>query len=218
MDKLKNINLKSNITIGLLFTIVSYLLSYTVVVPIFTIMYPALVSETIAKFFVSDISNKNIALFSIQFYLSISLIIYILSIYKQSKSLINKTSFNNIWFFCFQFFILHTIGFYIYWGKTLDYRGDGQLMFLTYYSFKYSSLAFVFLGILLEKSKFIPVNSLLKKFKKSTLNQTEEKNKKLFNQYQNLSDSDLQNIVNEDGWTLEAKKVAKSILDKRNYL
>ncbi len=54
-----------------------------------------------------------------------------------------------------EYFIVHTLGFYLYWANTLDFRSDGQLIFAAVDSFPKSSLSFVFIGLFIDifKSK-----------------------------------------------------------------
>ncbi|MBF6642883.1 hypothetical protein [Chryseobacterium indologenes] len=49
------------------------------------------------------------------------------------------------------YFIIHPLGFYIYWGLFLDFRSDGQLIFSAITSFPYSSIGFIIFGILIDQ-------------------------------------------------------------------
>jgi hypothetical protein len=51
-------------------------------------------------------------------------------------------------FFVISFFLLHGLGFYLFWAFKYNYASDGQLIFIVYESFKYSSISFVILGFL----------------------------------------------------------------------
>jgi hypothetical protein len=48
------------------------------------------------------------------------------------------------------YFIVHALGFYIYWGMSLEFRGDGQLIFAAVDSFPISSWAFIPMGLIID--------------------------------------------------------------------
>ncbi len=48
------------------------------------------------------------------------------------------------------FFIVHSLGFYIYWGAELGFKSDGQLAFGVINSFPTSSWAFIIIGLTID--------------------------------------------------------------------
>jgi hypothetical protein len=117
----------------------------------------------------------------------------------------------------------------VYWGIELNYRSDGQLMFLIFDSFPYSSLSFIPIGILLEITKIVPfekfmivgswINSPEKK--KADIEDSKNKIDYLMKSYREMSTTQLEQIITEEGWSEEAKKAADLILQEkinRNYL
>jgi hypothetical protein len=59
------------------------------------------------------------------------------------------------------YFLVHPLGFYIYWGLELDFRSDGQLIFGAIKSFPASSCAFLFIGLIIDWVKNTAVNRSL---------------------------------------------------------
>ena len=145
----QNIGLK----VGLIFSVISFLLTFTFLVPIFSVVPGSLLTETLVSIFVSDNSNKNIGISTLTILSGIT-ICYILIILKAVKNiaykqlLLNKTEI--ILMMIFFYFIIHPLCFYIYWALFLNFRGDGQIIFGAVTSFPYSSISFIPLGLLID--------------------------------------------------------------------
>ncbi|SIS46651.1 hypothetical protein SAMN05421766_10236 [Zobellia uliginosa] len=145
------INKKYNATIiGSIFTAISLLLIFTIIIPPYSIM-PA----TLLEIFISDTldsepySNIIIAMLFILFILFL-LTTGIILLKSKKKAYENK---HIIGIMIIQYFIIHTLGFYIYWATILDFNRDGQIYFGALESFKYSSFGFILLGLLIDFSK-----------------------------------------------------------------
>lgn len=59
----------------------------------------------------------------------------------------NKIAF---WTFFLLLFIVHPLGYYIYWGIRYDFKSDGQLFFLFSDSIILSSLFFIPIGVIID--------------------------------------------------------------------
>ena len=136
--------------IGGIFTVGSLLLTLTFIVPIFSVLPGALI-ESIMSSIVNNEPYSNVGKATIAT-LVIILIFSIIVILIKSK----KTEFKNghiIGIMAIEYFIIHSLGFYIYWATSLNFRGDGQLIFGAVTSFPASSFGFVTLGILIDSVK-----------------------------------------------------------------
>lgn len=58
-----------------------------------------------------------------------------------------------------EYFILHILGFYVYWAVSLDFRSDGQLILGAISSFPFSSFGFVIVGAFVDLVKKKPVKT-----------------------------------------------------------
>ena len=151
---------KSGVTIGALFTVVSFILTWTFIVPIISVL-PGMLFESIAERLVdnepySNVGKTTILLLAILFLLTLFLsLVWIRNEIVKHGSIL--TSQINL-IMCLLFFIAHSLGFYIYWGVALDFRSDGQLIFGAVISYPISSFSFVFIGILIDlvKNRIMP--------------------------------------------------------------
>lgn len=139
---------------GLRFTIASALLTFTFVVPIFTIMPAAFLEHFIASFVdnepYSNVGKGTLLALSMLFVCSLAVILFIVRHITKTSEL---TFSALMLIMLLEFPIVHSLGLYIYWGTWLDFRSDGQLIFAVFASFPVSSLSFVLIGWLIDLVK-----------------------------------------------------------------
>lgn len=145
------INQRYNGTIiGGVFTISSLLLTLTIIVPIISII-PGAFIESMMSIVIDSEPYSNIGIATI-----ITLIIIILASLSFFLIRSRKFSFDNrdiIGVMSFEYFFIHTLGFYIYWATSLKFSNDGQLFMGVINSFPVSSFGFVGIGILIDVVK-----------------------------------------------------------------
>ena len=96
----------------------------------------------------------------------------------------------------------------------MSYRGDGQLFFLFYDSYQYTAIIFIpFYGLQWLFNK-IPITKGLNNLNNRKIND-EDKIKALMMLHHTDTDEVLQEIINSEGWTNEAKEAAGRILMDR---
>jgi len=133
--------------IGAIFTVASLLLTITFVIPIISII-PAAYIESLVASVVDNEPYSNVGKATLNTFLGL-LIIFITVVLIKSR----KTRLSNVQIILtmiIAYFIVHSLGFYIYWGVSLNYRSDGQLIFAAVNSFPFSSFGFVFIGFLID--------------------------------------------------------------------
>ena len=126
--------------LGCLCAVISFLSTYTYAIPITTTL-------PLCSFFESFAPSGSEGLYStiglgILFVLSLCFIIY----YGLIKGIEKRQMVPVIYF---EWFVIHSLGFDIFWWFTNGFDSDGQLIFLSISSFLLSSLAFVPLGFFL---------------------------------------------------------------------
>jgi hypothetical protein len=141
--------------IGIIFTIGSLLLAFTYFVPIISVL-PGAYVESIAKGLIdndpySNVGKLTILLLTIVFFGT--LLFALIQIRKTilSGRQVSKTKITII--MTVLYFIVHSLGFYIYWGLALNFRSDGQLAFAAVDSFPKSSWTFIPIGLIIDGVK-----------------------------------------------------------------
>ncbi len=145
--------------IGGIFTVVSLVLTITFVVPIFSVI-PGSLIEAIMSSIVHNEPYSNVGKATI-LTLALILTFSLLIILYQSR----KTEFSNghiVGVMFFEYFIIHALGFYIYWATSLNFRSDGQLIFGAVKSFPASSWGFLGIGLLIDLIKIKPPKGIEK--------------------------------------------------------
>ncbi len=143
---------KSGLIIGTIFTGVSLLLTVTFIVPIISV-FPGMIFETIAENFISNnlysnVGKLTILLLSVTFILTLILSLLALkNKIKRGEEISNRRIVGVLSLF---YFIVHSLGFYTYWGVYLDFVSDGQLIFGAVISFPISSFSFVLIGLMID--------------------------------------------------------------------
>ncbi len=142
----------SGLIIGAIFTGISLCLTITYIVPIISV-FPGFIFETIAASFVSNEPYSNVGKLTIK----LLSVIFLLTLILCMLSVINKTEkFGQIsqrriiGIMAILYFIVHCLGYYLYWGIALHFESDGQLIFASLISFPISSFAFVLIGLLID--------------------------------------------------------------------
>jgi hypothetical protein len=141
--------------IGLAFTIISILLSFTFVIPIISVI-PGVVFELISIVMVdnnpySNVGKLTVSILWFVFILTISMVLFF--VYKKSKFGIVISNHFIFQTMMTMYFVVHSLGFYLYWANKLNYRSDGQLIFAAVDSFPISSLAFLPIGLAIDFTK-----------------------------------------------------------------
>lgn len=152
----------SGLVIGAISTAISLGLTVTFIVPIISVMF-GVIFETIAAGIVNNEPYSNVGKLTIKFLSVIfvfTLILSILSITNKIEKFGYVTQRRIISIMVIMYFIVHSLGFYIYLGVALQFESDGQLMFGAMVSFPISSLSFIFIGLLIDFAK----NKALTKF------------------------------------------------------
>ena len=145
------INQKLNgIVIGGIFTLISLILTLTFIVPFLTLL-PATFLEYIVSIFVNNKPYSNVGKVTTFILFSMITISFIIIIVKSRK--IQFRNKDIVVIMLVEYFLMHSFGFYIYWGSSLNYRSDGQLIFGVLESFPFSSFGFIALGILIDLVK-----------------------------------------------------------------
>ena len=216
MSKLFRFLCRYPIFLGVIISILMYFLTFTFVVPLIFGIYFCAIIEFFIKVFLENSTNKIIAEYVIYFSLFALLITLIINsiIYKRNTS--KKIFLINIFI---QIGFIETICFYWYWGKFLDYRNDGQLIFTIVDSFQYAHYIFLPFYFFQQLFYFIPFNKLFIKNSKNDIKYHKKFQHKVYMlsvSYEDYTNDLLEEIVSsKEGWTNEAKSAAQLILDKR---
>ncbi len=145
----KNFNEKySGTIIGGIFTLVVFVTTYTIVIPIITLMLPAFL-ESILSLFIENKDYKPIGIGVI----IILLFGFIFSTFIMLRSILIKgnNTKKTLWiYFAIQFFIIPVIVFYLKTSSDWNKASDGQFFFGIYEVFPISSLAFITIGVLVD--------------------------------------------------------------------
>lgn len=131
------------------------MLTATFFVPIISVL-PGLIFESIAKHFVDNTPYSNVGRLATELMLitfAVMLFLGILLVMDKIKKTGQIFQRQIIKIMAVMYFIVHPLGYYIYWGLALNYRGDGQLIFAAMVTFPFSSISFVVMGVLIDKIK-----------------------------------------------------------------
>ena len=113
---------KSGLIIGLIFTGISLLLTVTFIVPIISV-FPGMIFEIIAENLInnnpySNVGKMTILLLSVTFIWALTFCLLALkNKTKKGEEISNRRIVGILSLF---YFIVHSLGFYIYWGVCLD--------------------------------------------------------------------------------------------------
>jgi len=142
----------SGLMIGAIFTGASLCLTMTYIVPLISVS-PGFIFESIAAGLVSNEPYSNVGRLTIK----LLSVVFLLTLILCMLSIINKTEKSGqisqrriIGIMAILYFIVHSLGFYLYWGIALHFESDGQLIFSSLISFPISSFAFILIGLLID--------------------------------------------------------------------
>jgi hypothetical protein len=133
--------------IGAIFTVASILLTFTFIVPIISVI-PAAYIESLVASIVDNEPYSNVGKATLNTFLGLLIVFVLIVLIKSRRN--RMSNVNIILIMIIAYFIVHSLGFYMYWGVSLNYRSDGQLIFAAVDSFPLSSFGFVFIGFLID--------------------------------------------------------------------
>lgn len=212
-------NFKKGISIGLLFSILSFIAFFTVIPVMLSVFFGGFIELITSSIYKIEPYNKFATLI-----VKIHLIIFILSniylfIFIKNNQ-ISKISLTII--FIFFYLLNHSFADYLYWQFECNFCGakDGQLIF-RFFDLKSNTLAssiFLIQGIVIELLFF-----LFKKLKifndedsPSIENNYESKVDYFVELHKEKSIPELEKIINNPEWTLEAREAMKRILESKS--
>ena len=135
---------------GLLFTAILFISTFTLVIPLLTLLLPGLL-EIIVSTIIGDSEHKTI-LFSV---ISCLVIIFIITTYSSFKVILRKKELLKkelIYYFTFQVFIIPSIFFYAetFRDGNWDRASDGQFFLGIIEVFPLSSFSFIIIGVIID--------------------------------------------------------------------
>lgn len=141
------------IYIGAIFTIVSFISTFSIVVPMYTVMPAALIEQAASNSFPFLTAAKTgitmiLLLFSL---LVMALIVTFYRIKKLSKVHQRQSTIEIIGFMLTFWLFAHSLGFYLFWGVVQNFSIDALYLISSVYSFPFSSFFFIFVGFLMYK-------------------------------------------------------------------
>jgi hypothetical protein len=136
--------------IGLLFTAIVFISTFTIVIPLLTLILPGLL-ELIASSIVGDSEYKTIGI-SV---LTCLVIIFIITTYASFKLIFRKKELLKkelIYYFTFQVFIIPSIFFYAetFHDGNWERASDGQFFLGIFEVFPFSSISFIIIGVFID--------------------------------------------------------------------
>lgn len=148
---------KTGLLIGAIFTGASLLMTGTYIVPIISVL-PGILFENISENLVnndpySNVGRTTIVLLFILFLMALSFSLLWIKHETAKKGQISVGQVVTIMLLLY--FIVHPLGFYIYWSVALNFKSDGQLMLGATRSYPVSGLAFIFIGLAIDLAKKI---------------------------------------------------------------
>lgn len=133
--------------IGAIFTVASILLTFTFIIPIISII-PAAYIESLVASVVDNEPYSNVGKATINIFLGLLILFITIVLIKSRKNRLSNIQI--FWIMIIAYFIVHSLGLYIYLGVSLNYRSDGQLIFAAVESFPISSFGFFGIGLLID--------------------------------------------------------------------
>lgn len=134
--------------IGLLFSIVCFISTFTIVLPILTLL-PSGILELI---FSTIIGDKPFDKIGICIIITLTLL-FIISTYIFTKKIAvrpERIKIETIFYFSIQVFIIPPLFFYISTSSNWEKASDGQFFFGIYETFPTSCLTFFFIGLFID--------------------------------------------------------------------
>ncbi len=142
---------KTGLKTGTIFSIVSFLLTFTIAIPMFTVM-PAIFTDTLILELFPEISYSQSCKISLLVFVMLLLVTLILTKRNIKKSVEQNQQTNALkitFTMLILYFIMHPIGYYIVmWFSGFPVDALNAMMSL--YSFPFISLLFVLIGFLMD--------------------------------------------------------------------
>lgn len=138
----------SGTIIGGIFTLVVFVTTFTIVIPIITLILPAFL-ESILSLFIENKDYKPIGIGVI----IILLFSFIFTTFIMLRAILIKgnNTKKTLWiYFAIQFFIIPVIVFYLKTSSDWNQASDEQFFFGIFEVFPISSLAFITIGVLVD--------------------------------------------------------------------
>lgn len=137
--------------IGSIFGIISFFLTFTIVIPMFSIL-PAVILEYVAELFLGDswmLKGMSISIVLFLFLIAISLYFFRKFVihYKTNR---NDWRDNLIIYFILLSLIIHPLFFYLSFAPTWNGLRDGQVIMQTFKTFPISSLSLIAVGMIID--------------------------------------------------------------------
>lgn len=148
--------IKNNIglCIGILFSIISFALTFTFAIPMWSIFGGVLIEQILSSLFPSMVFATIGTITSVL--LGLLLISLLYAVYRAIK--VKSSSGERllpsyvIKMMLIAYLLVHPLGFYLFLGIALDFHLDAQYLFGAVYSFPFSSLFFIVFGFLMDRT------------------------------------------------------------------
>ncbi|KAA9326035.1 hypothetical protein [Adhaeribacter soli] len=140
----------SGTIIGGIFTAVSLLFTKTFIVPILSVI-PGVIVEFFFASIINNVPYSNVGIATIITLAILAFLPLAIILFKGRVQEIPKRIIVGI--LVIEYFLIHTLGFYIYWATKQNFRSDGQLIFGAISSFPASSFGLVAIGFIIDLIK-----------------------------------------------------------------
>lgn len=150
IDKLKN---SPATKIGLIFTVICFLGTWTFVLPFMIIMPTGLMVESYFNSYYGPVPFDYIgqaAIVTLSSLFIVTTFLYYLLVRVQVKRNNEIVKGVFIGYLVLELFIIHPLFFYIWLSQDWNMAGDGQMMFSIMETFPFSSVTFVVIGLLVD--------------------------------------------------------------------
>ncbi|GGK82782.1 hypothetical protein ACD591_11435 [Rufibacter glacialis] len=140
----------SGTIIGGIFTLVSLLLTKTYIVPVVSVI-PGVFIKSLLKLVIDNEPYSNVGIATI---ITLAILVCLpLAIFLKKGRTQEATNGLIAGILVIEYFLIHTLGFYIYWASRFNFRSDGQLIFGAVSSFPASSFGLLAVGLIIDSIK-----------------------------------------------------------------
>lgn len=146
---------KDGFYIGILTMLLCFALAFTYIVPILSTMPGAIVEEIAAKF-TNNNPYSNVARLTLVLLVLLFIVSLVLCLLWTRRSVTIKGNLSRrriIAVMLLMYFPVHMLAFYIYWGLSKNFTGDGQLIMGSFISFPLGASLFMPIGALVDVVK-----------------------------------------------------------------
>ncbi|PIF47179.1 hypothetical protein CLU96_4228 [Chryseobacterium sp. 52] len=135
--------------VGALCSAISLVMTLTGFIPVLTIVPVAFLAELLVSMFGDQREGmKAFILLAVIFLTAVLVMFTAVKNLTQKGLTITKKEILMIMFIFY--WIVHPLGFYIYWAAFTNFSNDGQIILGAIFSFPFSSLSFVAIGFLMD--------------------------------------------------------------------